>query len=314
MNKHNRTRGWITAASMMLLAVLMCVPAHAEPAIAVLMSHDSAPYKAMLEGFQKHLRDKGIEADYAVMQAGGDKGKARQLAGEIAQQDPALIYCLGTMACQSVQQLTQKRPVVASMVLTRASISPEAQATGVFLNYLPETQLQWLKKLFPELRRVGVIYNPEQNQALIDKASNTARQLGLELVAAPIDTPKELPAALKNLLRNIDILWALPDRTVLTSQTAKEVLLTSFRNRIPVIGASAPWVKGGALYALDWDYTDMGAQNATMALKVIKGTPINKIPAAEPRAVAYTLNLKTVKHMKLDMPDEVSRGAKHVYQ
>ena len=101
---------------------------------------------------------------------------------------------------------------------------------------------------------------------------------------------------------------------MLSPQTAKEVLLTSFRNRIPVIGASAPWVKSGALYALDWDYADMGAQNAAMALEVIKGTPINKIPVAEPRSVAYTLNLKTAEHMKLDMPAEISRGAKHVYQ
>jgi putative ABC transport system substrate-binding protein len=132
-------------------------------------------------------------------------------------------------------------------------------------------------------------------------------------VAAPVDTPKELPAALKNLLRNIDILWALPDRMVLAPQSAKEILLTSFRSRIPVIGASAPWVKGGALYALDWDYVDLGAQNAAMALKIIKGEPINSIPAAEPRAVAYTLNTKTAKHMKLDMPDKITRGAKHVY-
>jgi putative ABC transport system substrate-binding protein len=301
-------------AFMLLCAHVLCAPLHAEPAIAVLMSSDSAPYKAMLEGFQGYLRDNGVQADYEVLNAGGDKSKTSQLAGQIAEQDATLIYCLGTHACQAVQQLTPRRPVVASMVLSPESIQPAAQATGVFLNYSPETQLQWLKKLLPDFHRVGVIYNPAQNQALIDKATETARQLGMELVAAPVDTPKELPAALKNLLRNIDILWALPDRMVLAPQSAKEILLTSFRNRIPVIGASAPWVKGGALYALDWDYADLGAQNAAMALKIIKGTPINSIPAAEPRSVVYTLNLKTAKHMKLDFPAELSRKAKHVYQ
>ena len=314
MNKNNRIRDWMATASMLLLAVLMCVPAHAETAITVLMSQDSAPYQAMLEGFQGYMRDNGVQADYEVLQVGADKNEAAQLAAQLTQQDAQLIYCLGTRACQAVQQLSKQRPVVASMVLTAESIPAEAQATGVFLNYSPQTQLQWLKKLFPQLKRVGVIYNPKQNQALIDKAAVTARQLGLELVTAAVDTPKELPAALKELLRNIDILWAVSDRVVLAPQTAKEVLLTSFRSRIPVIGASAPWVKGGALYALDWDYTDMGAQNAAMALKVIKGTPINKIPAAEPRSVAYTLNLKTAKHMKLEMPAALSRGAKHVYK
>lgn len=314
MNKNNRIRDWISTATLLLGSHLLCASLHAEPGITVLMSQDSAPYQAMLEGFQGYLRDNGVQADYEVLQVGKDKNEASKLAAKITQQDSRLIYCLGTRACQAVQHTSEQRPVVASMVMTAESIPAEAQATGVFLNYSPRTQLQWLKKLFPQLKRVGVIYNPKQNQAVIDEAAASARQLGLELVTAAVDTPRELPAALKELLRKIDILWAVSDRVVLAPQTAKEVLLTSFRSRIPVIGASAPWVKGGALYALDWDYTDMGAQNAAMALQLIKGTPINKIPAAEPRSVTYTLNLKTVKHMKLDMSAEISRDAKHVYQ
>jgi putative ABC transport system substrate-binding protein len=298
---------------MLLCSHALCAPLTVEAGITVLMSSDSAPYQAMREGFQGYLHDNGVQANYEVLQIGKDNSAAGQLAGKIAQQDPALIYCLGSRACQVVQQIPEQRPVIASMLLTAEAVTAAAQATGVFLNHSPKTQLQWLKKLFPDFHRVGVIYHPAQNQTVIDKATETARQLGMELVVAAVDTPKELPAALKNLLRNIDILWALPDRMVLAPQSAKEILLTSFRSRIPVIGASAPWVKGGALYALDWDYADLGAQNAAMALKIIKGAPINSIPAAEPRAVAYTLNTKTAKHMKLDMSDKITRGAKHVY-
>ena len=312
--KNHRIRDWIVAAFVIMPAVLICVPARAEPSIAVLLSYDLAPYQAMLDGFKQYFNDKGIEANYAVMQASGDKKKAIQLAQEIDQQNTALIYCLGVMACQSVQQLDQPRPVVASLVLTAESIAQLAQGTGVFLNYLPETQLQWHKKLFPQLRRIGVIYNPEQNQKLIDEAAVIAGKLGLELITATIDSPKEIPSALKYLLRDVDVLWAVPDKTALTPQTVKQVLLTSFRNRIPVIGISAPWVKSGALYALDWDYTDIGAQNAAMALHAIQGTPVSMIPAVEPRSVAYTLNLKTAEHMRLDMLDEISLGAKNVYQ
>jgi len=312
MNKNNRVSSRIAIALLLFWTQVVCTELHAGPAISVLMSHDSAPYMAVLEGFQGFLRDQAVQADYQVMQVkeGGDK----QLAGKIDQQDATLIYCIGSVACDFSQQLTPRRPILASMVMTADAIPADAQATGIFLSYYPETQLRWLKKLFPQYRRVGILYNPEENQAEIDRAKGAAKQLGLEIVAKPVHIPKELPSALKSLLREIDILWALPDRVVLAPQTAKEVLLTSFRNRIPVIGASMPWVKGGALYALDWDYTDMGVQAAAMALKLIRGTPINKIPLEEPRTVAYTLNLKTAKHMKLDIPAEVARGAKDVYQ
>ena len=186
---------------ILLWSHTVCAPLHAAPGIVVLMSHDSAPYRETLKGFQGYLRDNGTQIDYVILQVGKDDKEAGKLAEKFVQQDARLIYCLGIQACRLVQQAGEQRPVVASMVLTAESIPTEPQSTGVFLNYLPQTQLQWLKKLFPQLRRVGVIYNPEQNQALIDKASASARQLGLELVTAPIDTPKELPAALKNLLR-----------------------------------------------------------------------------------------------------------------
>lgn len=314
MNKNKWIRDLIGTILILLWSHTVCAPLYAAPGIIVLMSHDSAPYRETLEGFQGYLRDGGTQIDYLTLQVGRDDKEIGKLAENIAQQDAKLIYCLGAQACHLVQQMNIQRPVVASLVLTAESIPTKPQGTGVFLNYLPQTQLQWLKKLFPQYRRIGVIYNPEQNQALVGKASVIANQNGLELITASIRTPQEIPSALKNLLQEIDILWALPDKIVLAPQAAKEVLLTSFRNRIPVIGASAPWVKGGALYALDWDYADMGAQNAAMALKVIRGTPINKIPVAEPRSVVYTLNLKTAKHMKLDMPAKLSRGAKHVYQ
>ncbi len=308
------TQRWMFAALIVLLSLAVSAPLHANPGIAIVMSDDSVPYQAMLEGFQKHLRDKGVQADYEIFHIQGKSSKAALLAEKMEQRDDELIYCLGTLACQSAQRLTLKRPVVASLMLSPRSISLDAQTTGVFFSYSPKTQLQWLKKLFPQFKTVGVIYNPEQNQALIDKAVGIARQLGIELLAFPINTPKQLPAALNNLLRKVDILWALPDKTVLAPPTAKQVLLTSFRNHIPVIGASAPWVKGGALYALDWDYADLGAQNAAMALKILKGVSINNIPVTEPRSVAYTLNLKTAKYMKLNIPAVTTQGAKHVYQ
>lgn len=301
-----------------LTALLLCTPLRAQHEIAVLMSNDSTPYQMALEGFQAHLRDSGIQAGYEVLNAGGNKDKATQLAGKlhdrIDERPASLVFCIGSLACGPAQKLAAHTPVVASLVLKATSISSAAQATGVYLSYLPQTQLQWLKKLFPSYHRVGVIYNPEHNQDQIDAARKTASQLGLELVAVSIESPRELPTALKDLLRKIDILWALPDKVVLSPQTAKEVLLASFRNRIPVIGASASWVKSGALYALDWDYRDIGAQNAVMALKIINGTPISNIPPVEPRLTAYILNLKTAEHMQLTIPEEIIRGAKHVYR
>jgi putative ABC transport system substrate-binding protein len=54
---------------------------------------------------------------------------------------------------------------------------------------------------------------------------------------------------------------------VYTPETARGILLYSFRKRIPLIGPNEAWVRMGALYALDWDYAEVGAACAHLALR-----------------------------------------------
>jgi putative ABC transport system substrate-binding protein len=103
------------------------------------------------------------------------------------------------------------------------------------------------------------------------------------------------------------------DELVLTPQTAKHILLFSFQNRIPFVGLSTAWVKAGAVYALDWDYTDLGMQCGEMALKVLQGTAINTLPPVIPRKVVYALNQKTARHMKIEIAETLVHGAREVF-
>ena len=105
-----------------------------------------------------------------------------------------------------------------------------------------------------------------------------------------------------------------PFRPVLNRQTAKAVLLSSFHNRIPFVGLSSAWVKAGALYALNWDYSDIGAQSGEIALRVLQGTPPGTIPPVPPRKVQYALNLKTASHMKLDLTPQLIDAALETFK
>jgi len=126
--------------------------------------------------------------------------------------------------------------------------------------------------------------------------------------------PQDLPAALDYMAKNVDVLWGIPDNLVLNTRTAKQILLFSYRNRIPLVGISPEWVKAGALYSLEWDFTDIGAQCGDMALKIMKGTSISTLPPASPRKVLYSVNAKTIKYMKTDVPEAMIRQAYHIYE
>ena len=133
------------------------------------------------------------------------------------------------------------------------------------------------------------------------------------MVAREVESPEALPEAMKSLAKRIDVLWGIVDAVVLSPETAQAVLLFSFRNDIPFVGLSAAWAKAGAIYALDWDYEDVGKQCGELALKVLNGARAGGIAPVFPRKLTYALNLKTVRHMKVRIPDSLVRGAVQVF-
>ena len=143
---------------------------------------------------------------------------------------------------------------------------------------------------------------------------SAAVKLNLKIIAVPVKTVKELPSALKVLGRNADSILGIVDKTVYSGKTAKAVLLFSFRNRIPFVGLSKAWVKSGALYALDWDYLALGKQCAGIAVKIIDGKKTSRIETQIPEKRIYLLNLKTAKHMKLNIDQKLIEGASMVYK
>ena len=53
------------------------------------------------------------------------------------------------------------------MILQSDFLKNKENITGIFLEYSIETQFSWFKRFLPDARTIGVIYNPEENQAKI---------------------------------------------------------------------------------------------------------------------------------------------------
>jgi putative ABC transport system substrate-binding protein len=284
-----------------------------ETRIAVLLSLDAQPYKETLAGFQQYLLQQGIEAQYKVYSLEGDPSKAARTIHEIKNDGVRLILTLGTLATETALNADMNTPIIAGMVLDEERLRKAPNATGVVLEFPLETQFNLLRRFLPKARNVGVIYNPEDNRKKIEAAVKVSKRMGFKLEAQAVRMPKELPAVLKNLAKRADVLWGIPDKLILNPQTAKQILLFSFRNRIPFIGLSTPWVKAGALYSLSWDYADLGMQCGTMAFKILSGVRVSSIPPASPRKIQYCLNQKTVEHMKIEISEELIRDAHRVF-
>jgi putative ABC transport system substrate-binding protein len=282
------------------------------PRIAILLSHETDPFRETAEGFRSQLSADGLQVEFDTISIEGIEGANREILDRLEELKPSLVLAVGSPALRAAVLMLPETPRVASLVMSLDEIAETPNTTGVTLSYPVETELETLKRILPRHRRIGVLYDPEHNERRITDARHVASRLGLELIAIEVGSPKEVPKALKSLTRGIDVLWGFPDPTVFTPQTAKQVLLVCMRERIPFVGLSSAWVEAGALYALERDYSDLGAQSGSLAGEILGGRSIASIPPATPRATTYTINLRTAELLKLDLPQELVDGAGRV--
>jgi putative ABC transport system substrate-binding protein len=314
-----RIRGFLRLAMTFAFVALVGRPAlgtaEEEPSvtIALIASHDAAPYREVINGFRQYLTQRESRFSFDEQFLQGDAAKASEALQKAKQNGAQLLLTIGSIATQAALKEGGELPIVACLIVDATDLQKAANATGVVMDFPVETQLQWLQRLLPQNRTVGVLFNPHENQHKIEEAARIAQSLGIRLIAREVQSPKTLPDALNSLAREADVLWGITDQTVLSPQTAEAILLFSFRNRIPLAGLSTPWVKAGALYALDRDYTDLGAQCGEQAWQIVHGRRANTLPPVPPRKVMYALNLKTARYMKIDIPKTLIDGAQQVF-
>ena len=271
------------------------------------------PVTEILDGFKERLGQAKDASDMSTFQLTADDPGGRRLVAAIRAEGPQVIFILGSRALETVAAQIKDTPIVFGLVLSAQAIPGAANSTGVFLDFPVATQLDWLHRILPGAKNVGVIFNPGENAGRIKQARQAALHLGLKLLAQPIATPQELPQALATLANRADVLWGLSDQMVINPETARNLLLFSFRNRIPFYGLSSAWVKAGALLALDRDYRDIGRQCGELAQAILEGAAPETLPPQTPRRILYSLNRRTAKQMKIDIPDSLWRGAAVVY-
>ncbi len=290
-------------------------PPHVDAAelVAVFVSSSEAPFEETLAAFQAHLAKKGVVAEYAVYRLARDISQAEK-AVELAKQSGArLIFTLGSVGTDvAIRQADI--PVVASLVLRADYLKDVQNATGIGLEFPLETQFRWMRTVLPDATNIGVLYNPEDNGKRIEEARRITHAMGLHLEAIEVHTAQDILFALKSLSNTIDVLWGLADTLTLSPQMAKQILLFTFRNEIPFVGPSDAWTRAGALYSLDWDYKDLGAQCGDMAIQILRGKTAKSIPPSSPRTIRYSLNIKTARKMRIDVPEDIVKNAWIVYR
>jgi putative ABC transport system substrate-binding protein len=252
--------------------------AHAATTVVIVSSERSTAYMEAMETLIGELERGGLSR-YDMLQLSVSELAA---AGPLS---PKLFVALGAEAAQALAKVELRVPVLCAL-LPRSSFERVLQSSGrksspqfsaLYLDQPLSRQLELIHLALPAVRRIGVLWGGEsQPQAAALKALVQAR--GLELLEASVERDTSVFSGLKRVLEDADVLLAVPDPQVYNSSSIQNILLTSFRAKVPLVAFSPAYVRAGALLAVHATPAQIGVQAATIARGALQGKALSPTP------------------------------------
>jgi len=289
--------------------------------ISQFVSHPSLD--AVVTGFKAGMEEAGYTGDkieYDMNNAETDQATNTSIAGKLAaDSDIDLVLAVATPSAQAAAQAITNVPVLFSAVtdpvdakLVASSEAPGANVTGTSDMNPVDEQLQLLKDLVPDAKKVGIVYSSgEANSAVqVKMAEEAAKSLGLTIEKAAVSASSEVQQAASSL--DVDAYYVPTDNAVVSA--LEGLLQVAEKNNVPVISADGESVKRGATATYGINYEKLGEQTAAMAVKILKGeAEPATLPVETISEVDLYLNEKAAKKVGVEFTDEMKKEAVEVY-
>jgi putative ABC transport system substrate-binding protein len=291
-----------------------------ELSLAIVYSDSLTATLRTLRGISSSIEGKLDNVRFHEYLLSSSPDEISNIISEINSVNPKLILTIGSYATQEISAGIKDKPIIFSAVLNpetsgfvKSKKNPGGNITGASLDIPPQIQYTYFKRVIDKLKKIGVLYSDETAN-LIPPARAVAQEAGLELVAIKIDSEKDIPDALEKLERTSDGIWSVADKNIFSPRSTKYILLNTLRNGVPFMGFSRNLVESGALFALDFDYKDIGRQAGKIALEVLSGGDPASISVEVPGIIWFHYNEKTAKHINVEIPADLVAIAKEVYR
>jgi putative ABC transport system substrate-binding protein len=193
---------------------------------------------------------------------------------------------------------------------------PGGNFTGFVLDIaeMSGKQLQFLKEVKPNLRRIAVLDDPRVNELQLRATEVAARGAGLTIQRLAVRHIDEVPAAITGAARQ-----RAGGLVVLTSplvfNNLNRVAEAAVTNRLPAICLFSPaFADAGGLIAYGPDLPDFYRRAAGYVSRILRGAKPADLPVQRPEKFQLAINLKTARALQLTLPQFLVRRADRVVE
>jgi putative ABC transport system substrate-binding protein len=280
----------------MFLCLLMSAPVFCQTEnlkVLVVLSEQSAPYQSFAEVLKKALPALQI----TVL-------KNTENFTDVPTVD--LLITVGMKASELAA--TQSKISVLAVMIPRAgyenilshlpAISPPRLMSAIYLDQPWARQIAFWHAVIPERRRIGLVFTQNANMELTS-LQHEVEQRGGSLMLKQVHSNEELFPALESILMNSDVLFAIADSEIYNSSNIRNILLSSYRHGVPLIGLSQAYVNAGALCAIFSTPEQLAIQASKMVVAFARNKELPQAQYSENFTIA--VNQQVARSLAIEM-------------
>lgn len=277
------------------------------------------------DGVKKALEDagyteaKGLKWQFQTAQ--GNTAIAAQIARKFVGDKPDAIVAIATPSAQAVVAATKSIPVVYAAVTdpVAAQLVPSLEpsgtnVTGVSDALALEKQVELIRSVVPDAKRVGMVYNPgEANSVVVvERLRELLPRSGMTLVEATAARTVDVGAAARSLVGKVDVIYTNTDNNVVSAYEA--LVKVGNDADVPLVASDTDSVKRGAIAALGIDYYDIGLQTGKQVVRILKGEAPGAIASQTSDNLQLFVNPGAAKQQGVTLSEDFIKSASQVVE
>ena len=306
--------------STIIAAAVISTSLQAKPAyVATTAIVEHPALDAVRDGIKSVLNESGYEGSqlkFTYESAQGQPAIAAQIARKMVGDQPDVIVAIATPSAQAAVSVSRNIPVVFSAVtdpigakLIATMKKPGGNVTGLSDMVNVKQHLELIKEFIPNLKTVGVPYNPGEANSVSTVAALkvAAAEMGIKIVESAAPKSSDVMIAAKQLVGKVDAIYCPIDNTIISA--VESVVKVGIDAQIPVFAGDTDTVSRGAVAAVGYDYFDLGRQTGDIVVRILKGEKAGDIDVKMAKGTNLFVNPKMAARMGIQIPASATSRA-----
>lgn len=274
--------------------------------------------KGIRDGLKERGYVEGENLDFVIESAQANVALASQISTKFVAQNADVTVGIGTPSAQSLVKAAMDGktkmvfssitdPLAASLVKSLENSNTNVTGMSNFVEVAP--QLEMIKTVLPEMKKLGFIYNPGEANSIsqLEDLQKAAPQFGIEIITQAVNRTADVPQAATRLASQADAIFIYGDNTALAA--LESIVIAGIKQGKPVFVADTDAVPSGPLAALGPNQYQLGIDTAMMIADILEGTDINTIPVGFPGQTELVINLDSAKKLGIELPATIIDSA-----